>query len=181
MAPHEENRRAGRITETSRLVLREIVSADLDAFARLFADPEVMRYSLGTRNREETRGWIEAWQGRYAEYGWGLWAVERSADGAMLGYCGLIPQKIDDVTEVEVGYRLLPEAWGQGYGTEAARAVRDHAFGTLGLRRLISIIEPRNVRSIRVAEKNGMRLERELTWRGKLVRVYAVDAAPGSS
>lgn len=166
------------ITETERLVLREVVADDLDALARLFADPEVMRFSFGLRSREQTREWIERSKRHYAEFGWGLWAVDTKADGTMIGYCGLIPEDLGDVTEIEVGYRLRADYWGRGLATEAARATRDHAFDVLGLPRVVSIIEPANVASIRVAEKNGMLLEREMIWREKLVRIYGVDAPP---
>jgi len=64
--------------------------------------------------------------------------------------------------EIEIGYRLAKSAWGQGYATEAARSVRDFAFLTLGMKRLIAMIDPSNVASIRVAEKIGMRYERDV-------------------
>jgi ribosomal-protein-alanine N-acetyltransferase len=81
--------------------------------------------------------------------------------------------------EVEIGYRLARCAWGQGFATEAAAAVRDYGFGTLCLSRLISIIDPRNVASIRVAEKTGLKYEKDVIFQGFADRVYAISRADG--
>jgi ribosomal-protein-alanine N-acetyltransferase len=99
-------------------------------------------------------------------------AVVRRDEQSLIGYCGFFPQTVDGVEEVEIAYRLHPEHWGHGFATEAARAVREHAFRTLELPRVISLIHPDNHRSRRVAEKNGMTLEKETEFRGFRVHVY---------
>jgi RimJ/RimL family protein N-acetyltransferase len=76
--------------------------------------------------------------------------------------------------EVEIGYRLDPAYWNRGLITEAARAVRDHAFEDLKLPRVISLIHPENIPSRRVAEKNGMKIEKEITFRGFPTLVFAI-------
>jgi ribosomal-protein-alanine N-acetyltransferase len=76
--------------------------------------------------------------------------------------------------EVEIGYRLHPDYWNRGLVSEAARAVRDHAFADLKLPRVISLIHPENIPSRRVAEKNGMKIEKEITFRGFPTLVYAI-------
>jgi RimJ/RimL family protein N-acetyltransferase len=94
----------------------------------------------------------------------------------VIGFCGL--SRFSDVggrPETELGYRLARASWGRGFATEAARAVRDYAFDTLGIPRLISIIDPRNAASIRVAGKTGMRYEKEVTFQGHLVHIYAME------
>ncbi len=95
----------------------------------------------------------------------------------LIGYCGFFLQNVDDVDELEIAYRLHPDSWGRGIGSEAASAVRDHAFGTLGVDRVISIIHPDNKRSQRVAEKNGLSVEKETQFRGFHVLIYALTRA----
>ena len=95
--------------------------------------------------------------------GVGLFAIVRKSDSEIIGYCGLteLPD-IEGGPELEVGYRLIRSAWGNGYATEAASAVRDYAFSELDQTRLVSLIDPTNTRSIRVAEKLGMNFEKEV-------------------
>ena len=95
-------------------------------------------------------------------------------NGAFIGRCGLLWQVIDDVQEVEVAYMLAKSYWGQGLGTEAAQALKEHAFRDLNFRRVISIIDPGNIASIRVAEKNGMRYERDVDFENHLCRMYSI-------
>jgi ribosomal-protein-alanine N-acetyltransferase len=162
---------------TGRLRLRPLARKDLDALAGLYSDPQVMRFSLGMLTREQAGEKLDEilllsdLKGRHT------YAVERLADGRFTGICGFAPQTVDGVEETELGYRLMPEFWGRGIATEAARACRDHAFGTLGLLRIVSIIEPANIRSIRVAEKIGLRFEKEANMWDRLVRIYAATAA----
>jgi [ribosomal protein S5]-alanine N-acetyltransferase len=81
--------------------------------------------------------------------------------GQLIGDCGLVRQQVDGATETEIAYHLQRDHQGRGLATEAARACRDHGFLTLGLQRLISLIRPENVPSRRVAERNGMLVEKE--------------------
>ncbi|HLU58408.1 MAG TPA: GNAT family N-acetyltransferase [Pseudonocardia sp.] len=146
---------------TPRLVLREMTGADLDDMAALLGDPDVMRYYPAARTRDEARAWI-AWNQRlYHERGFGLWAVVVRESGEFAGDCGLTPQRVDGVDEIEVGYHIRADLQGNGYATEAAAACRDFARDVLGVRRLIAIIDPANAPSQRVAVKIG--LEREKT------------------
>jgi len=97
----------------------------------------------------------------------------------VIGYCGLFffPD-VNGQSEVELGYRLAKSAWGQGYATESARAVRDYAFATLGLKRLIAMIDPSNLASIKVAQKIGMQYEKDVIFAGYTHPdlVYAIHA-----
>jgi ribosomal-protein-alanine N-acetyltransferase len=95
----------------------------------------------------------------------------------LIGYCGFFAQIVDDAEEIEIGYRLHPDYWGQGLATEAARAIRDHGFDDLNLPRLISLIHPENVASQRVAEKNGMTPEKETVFRTFPTIVYSISPA----
>jgi RimJ/RimL family protein N-acetyltransferase len=148
------------VLTTPRLLLRTFRRDDLPAYAALNAHPEVARYLGGPQSREDSDD-IAAWaQECYASEGLGLLAVERRADGAFLGMCGLHHQS-SFPEEVEVAWRLAYEHWGNGYATEAAGAWLDHGFGTLGLARVISITDPPNLRSLAVMRRLGMTFERE--------------------
>ncbi len=164
------------ICQTPRLLLRHFLPSDLDGMADMLADSEVMRFSLGTRTRDETRQWLGRTMASYAENGFGLWAVDHRRDGRLIGFCGPSVQEVDERREVEIGYRLAKAYWGQGLATEAAMATRDDAVGRLGIERLISIIDPLNTASIGVAEKIGMQLESETVKWQRTVRIYALSA-----
>lgn len=161
--------------ETERLVLREPREDDLDALARFYADPEVMRF-IGagkTRTREESAESLRNMLRWRALDGFGMFICERREDATVIGRSGLLVwdtrvwqfgsrAELGEHAEVELGWTLGREFWGHGYATEAARAARDWAFGELGLSRLISLIHPENAPSIRVAERLGCTVEREV-------------------
>ena len=92
----------------------------------------------------------------------------------MIGYCGFFHQQVDGTEEIEIGYRFDPDYWSRGLATEAARAVRGHAFRDLKLQRVISLIHPDNAPSRRVAEKNGMKIEKKTVFRGFPTLVFAI-------
>jgi RimJ/RimL family protein N-acetyltransferase len=168
--------------ESDRLILRRFDLSDLGEFAPIMADPEVMRFSKGGAwTRERTQQFLEGCLVDYSEerWGYGRLAVVHKADNRLIGFAGLaLFDDVDGSPEVEIGYRLLPEYWGMGLGTEAAAATRDHGFGDLGMTRLISMIQPENVASIRVAEKIGMKREKEIhKWDLQLL-VYVVSREP---
>jgi hypothetical protein len=121
-----------------------MTSDDLDDMAALLGDPQVMRYYPHPKSRQEALAWI-AWNQRlYRERGVGLWLLTLRASGEFVGDCGLTPQQVDGVTELEVGYHLRAALQGRGLATEAATACCDYARDVLGIDRLIAIIDPRN-------------------------------------
>lgn len=152
------------VLETPRILLRRFMPEDLDALASLYRDAEIRRYfPEGTLTRDETREeltWFLDGHPRYPRLG--LWAAVHKESGAFVGRCGLLPWTIQGRAEVEVAYLLDKAWWGQGLAAEAARGIVRYAFGDLALTRLICLIDPENVASCRVAERIGMRLEREL-------------------
>jgi RimJ/RimL family protein N-acetyltransferase len=150
--------------ETERLLLRPWRPAeDLDALAALNADAEVMRFVAPNRplSRAETAAQLERFVAHWDAHGFGLWAVvpRREPGAGCIGFAGLaIPSFLPAVLPaVEVGWRLAPAFWGRGFATEAARASVAFGFERLELRSIVSVIEPGNDRSRRVAEKLGMR------------------------
>ena len=167
------------IATTPRLTLRQFQKGDLGALAAILSDPEVMRFSVtGPMSREQVATMLEHVEHSYRENGFGLWAVEHRS-GLMIGYCGLITQDVDGRREIEIGYRLARNYWGGGLATEAARAARDYAFRQLGLTRIVSLITSDNIASIRVAEKNGMRLRKTTVKWDMDILVYMME--PGKS
>jgi RimJ/RimL family protein N-acetyltransferase len=126
----------------------------------MLGDPETMRFYPKPYTRDESREWIERQRRRYAADGHGLWLVCLKETGEPVGQVGLIRQHVDGVAEDEVGYLIARPQWRRGLATEAALATRDHAFATLGKRRVISLIRPSNLPSQGVARKLGMSVEK---------------------
>ena len=163
------------ILETERLSLREITTDDFDDLLEIWSDPEAMRLFPRTLDDQAMREWIERNQKRYEQHGHGLWAVIMRSEQKFVGDCGLTIQEVDGIEELEVGYHFNRKYWGRGFATEAARACMDYAFERLGRRRIISMIRPENTPSRRVAERNGLRIEKEIFWRGYQHFVYAIE------
>jgi RimJ/RimL family protein N-acetyltransferase len=140
--------------ETERLVLRDFEERDLDAYARFTADPEVMRYlGRGTFNREEAWREMAYFAGHFAFRGYTHWALELRETGELVGRCG--PYFPEGWPALEVGWMLGREHWGRGYAGEAAAAAVDYAWRELHPDRLVSLVDPRNERSARVARRLG--------------------------
>ena len=155
--------------ETQRLKLRRLVPADCAALDVLLGDDEVMASSeCGPLGGEEVEAWLRNEIDEYKKSNLaGRLAVVSKSNSQLIGYCGLtLLLDIDGIAECELGYRLIRSAWGNGYATEAAIAVRDYAFTVLNLTRLVALIDPVNKRSIRVAEKLGMKYEKDISLPG---------------
>jgi ribosomal-protein-alanine N-acetyltransferase len=162
------------ILETARLTLRPFREEDVDLLAELMANLDFMRFSLGPKTREQTAAFLENVIDWHRAGLPSPFAVVIRSDGVLVGYCGFLHQEVDGEKEIEIGYRLHPDYWNRGIATEAARKVRDHAFGDLELPRVISLIHPDNVASRRVAEKIGMLFERQTVFKGLPTLVFAL-------
>ena len=139
--------------ETERLTLRGWRDDDLDAFARIAADPDVMRFLGGPVTRTDAWRIMAGITGHWALRGFGAWAVERKSDSALLGWIGI--QRPDGWPGPEVVWTLARPYWKQGYATEGAKASIDWGFKTLPLARLISLIDAENFASQNVAKRLG--------------------------
>lgn len=167
--------------ETPRLFLRRWRDDDLDGFAAVNAQPEVMRYIHDGRtlDRAATAERLANYQRHWDQQGFGLYAVEIKETGELAGFTGLaVPTFLPEIMPaVEIGWRLGRAYWGRGLATEAAEAVVAHTRAELALRRLVSIHIVGNEASARVMVKLGMSLERETVQpdTGRRVRVYAMN------
>lgn len=144
------------MTTEPPFTLRQWREDDLDAFAAMNADPEVMRFIGVPLEREQSRAMLQRLRTVIDERGWGLWAVE--VDGECSGWTGLaVPRFTAAFTPcVEIGWRLRREFWGRGLATAAAREVERRAFGEIGLTELVSFATVANLRSRRVMERLGL-------------------------
>jgi [ribosomal protein S5]-alanine N-acetyltransferase len=164
------------IAEAPRVFLRHFHVADLDARAEVFGDPEVMRFGPGPQARDWVQRWLRGCLEDYHQkWGFGLWAVVHKPDRRVIGFCGLTHyDDLDGQPETEIEYRLARASWGRRLATEAAVAVRRYAFDALVLPRLIAVIDPRNEGSIRVANKTGLRYEKDVEFRGSPCHLYVI-------
>ncbi len=162
------------ILETERLLLRELTMDDFDAMFAIFGDAETMLHYPQAYSQAMLKAAMQRQFTSYAENGYGLWAMILKNENKFIGDCGLLNQEVDGVLEVEVGYHVNRQYWGQGFAPEAARACFEYGFNTLGKKRMISMIRPENLPSRRVAEKNGLRLEKEVFWRDFQHYVYVL-------
>jgi [ribosomal protein S5]-alanine N-acetyltransferase len=161
------------VLETSRLRLSEFVPQDADALAAVLGDPVTMQYYPAAFDRKGVEEWIERNRNRYRGEGFGLWAMLLRKTSELIGDCGCFLQDVDGRDDIEIGYHVRRDLWRKGYATEAAQACMQYAFTKLGVDRVISLIRPENVQSIRVAEKNGLTCEKIIFWRGYDHCIYA--------
>lgn len=166
------------VIQTCRMQLRQMHMGDLDFVAAMMAHPEVMRFYPCTFDRARSREWVRQQVHHYRHHGHGLWLAEDRWTGQPLGQVGLVTQVVEGVEEVELAYLIHRPYWGLGLATEAARACRDHAFGPLGCRFLVSLIHPANVASQRVATRLGMQRGISIMHAGSAHIVFAMLPAP---
>ena len=172
------------VIESARLKLRCVTEHDLDPLAAMFADPNYMRFFGDGKTADRAAAWraIATALGHWILRGYGIFAVDERDSGSFIGWSGLIYP--EGAPAIELGWGIAPHHWNRGFATEAATAVRDFAFGTLQLPRLVSLIHPANAPSVRVAEKIGEHFENMLDVEGGSVAVYAIvnrDVAPHTS
>jgi RimJ/RimL family protein N-acetyltransferase len=179
--PRDQPAKSMPTLQTERLILRMLRDSDLEAYATMCADAEVMRY-IGAGN---TLSRSEAWRnmalvlGHWQLRGYGLWAVEEQQTGEFVGRIGC--WNPDGWPDFEVGWMLRREFWGRGYATEGARAAAQFAFSELGQAHVISLIQPGNDASIRVAERLGESLEGRMEVMGHDALVYGMSRPPSDS
>jgi [ribosomal protein S5]-alanine N-acetyltransferase len=175
-----------RVITTPRLFLRKLRPGDLDALHAMYADTETMRFigngDAATRE-ESAQALLEAIEA-HERYGYGLLGMVLRESGDLVGRCGYKVWQVDGKDHLEIGWMVHRDHVGLGYATEAGFGLREHAFTSLGWEEVISVIQPGNLASIRVAEKVGESYWRDWTTPGgQKVRLYRVErgvSEPGS-
>jgi RimJ/RimL family protein N-acetyltransferase len=174
-------------TETERLLLRTWEEADLAPFAEHCNTPAIMRWTGEVQDEAAIRAGYERIAAMQAEYGHCLWIVERKADRALLGFCGI--KRVADVAsnmlgEFEIGWRLREDAWGKGYAREAATASLDAAFDRFGAPHVLAFTVIQNEASWGLMERLGMARRADLDFFDPCYSdelnptiVYRIDAA----
>lgn len=147
--------------ETERLILREYTLQDFDAIYEILSDSETMQHYPKPFDEERTIKWIEWNIHNYKEYGFGLWAVVLKETDKLIGDCGITIQNIDGELLPEIGFHIHKKYWRRGFGSEAARAVRDWAFQNTKYDCLYSYMKYTNIASYSTAIANGMKKEKE--------------------
>jgi RimJ/RimL family protein N-acetyltransferase len=163
--------------QTLRLDLREFARGDVDDIARLDGDPRVMKYIADGRTQgraaaESTVARVMRYPRLYADLG--AWRASRRDTGAFIGWFSL--KYAGKSSDIEIGYRLVPEAWGQGFATEGASTMRDYGFDDVGLSRIIGVTHPGNRASQHVLQKIGMADEGWGDYYDQRLRLFAVYA-----
>lgn len=158
------------VLETERLVMRGFRQSDLDAFAAFYTDAELTHFIGGALPREE------AWQrmamrcGSWLLRGFGYWALESKAERKLVGFCGLTYP--EGWPEQEIGWALFREAQGNGFATEAAARARAYAYDVAGWTTAISLINPLNQPSLRVAQRLGAKQDGTFMLKGAELGIY---------
>lgn len=153
-----------------------MISDDLEDLLEIFTDPKVMASFGGSPFSEsQMRGWLGRNLSHQQEHGYSLFSVIHRSEGKLIGNCGLEHMDLHGKAVVELGYDFSSRYWGRGLATEAASAVRDFAFETLELERLVSLIRVHNVASQRVSQKLGMSSQGTMSENGIEYSIYSID------
>lgn len=166
------------ILETERLILRQLTTEDAEFIFELLNDPSFIR-NIGDRNvrtiDDACAYIVNGPVASYAKNGFGLWLIALKETNEPIGMCGLIRR--ENLENVDIGYALLPRFWAKGYAVEAARATKAYAKDTVGLKRLVAIVDPANEGSIRVLEKIGLHYEKmvRLSEEDIDLKLFAID------
>jgi RimJ/RimL family protein N-acetyltransferase len=161
--------------ETERLILRPFVKTDLEPFADMVADMEVIRratYDGTPMTRSQAWNWLCLMLGHWHMRGFGIWAVEEKLSGVLIGRIGL--QFLDWFEDVELVWMLAKSAWGNGFAGEGARAAIDFGLNDLDLPRIAAVIHQDNQPSIRLAERLGMEMEKQVERQDKNFFQYVI-------
>jgi len=167
------------LLDTPRLSMRSWHDDDLDAYAAMCADPEVMRHmgDGSTLSRADSWRQMAMFVGHWQLRGFGMWAVEERDTRCFIGRVGL--HQPEGWPGLEVGWMLARDTWGRGYATEAGRAALRYAWEVLGVDHVISVIAAENVASVRVAERLGETPEGTFDLNGRDVLLYGIDRISG--
>ncbi len=157
------------VLETERLIMRSFGQDDIEPMVEFFADEE-SRFYGGPLDKPEAWRRAATYAGQWLLNGYGEWALESKETGQFVGFCG--PWHPPDLPEPEIAWALLPDYYGNGYASEAAKRALRYVYHDLGWPTVMSLIEAENVASIRLAERLGARFERDYKEHGWNARIY---------
>ncbi|WP_083669750.1 GNAT family N-acetyltransferase [Viridibacillus sp. FSL H8-0123] len=164
--------------ESERLLFRPYTDDDFDFLMSLLTDPEMVRF-IGNGETRNIYGGKNFLSWIYSTYKFGdnlgLLLLVRKEDNVLIGHAGLVPQVIENEVEIEIGYWIARDYWGQGYATEAAIALWKYGKEHLNKQRFIALIQPENVVSQKVAKNIGMVMEKKIILGGKSVNVFSIS------
>lgn len=171
-----ENRYLLEGLESARLTYRRLAESDFSTWLEFMRHPFSNRYWKGPLYTPEVmcRAWFISVFERYAQHRGGMNALIEKSTGHFVGQCGLLPQTVDGIAELEVGYSIMPDYWNKGFATEAAAFCIAHAFRHHLSDSIISIIHEDNVESESVALKNGLVLEKRTVYKDNPVKIYRI-------
>jgi RimJ/RimL family protein N-acetyltransferase len=158
----------------------ESALADTDRLYQTFSDPVTMQFWPKPFDREGAESWVQRALSAYHELGFGRYAVILKASGEWIGDCGFMRTQVNGSQENDLGYIFDKKYWHRGLATEAAAACLRYGWKNLGMRRIVANMETKHLASKAVAEKIGMRLEREfLNPRNRNLPTFLFSIAAG--
>jgi ribosomal-protein-alanine N-acetyltransferase len=161
--------------ETKLFFIRSLKVEDVTTLAKLWTNPDVTRFMGGPRNYEEVYGQLMEDARLVPPPKFDLWVVIEKATGDIVGHCGILDKDIDNTKEFELVYVIDKPSWGKGYATEVSSAIQNFAFHELGLKRIVSLVDPANQASARVAVKVGLKYEKDIVRPGgKIMHLYCL-------
>ena len=163
------------ILETPRLCLRSMQASDLDAMAKMYSNNKVMRY-IGagkTFTKEQCGKSIAGWNEYESKHGFTNWAIVLKEGDIFIGKCGF--SFLPDNSDIEISYMLDEPHWGKGFATEISQASLEYGFDKLNLKRIVAMVYPENIISIRVIEKLRMKYEKEAEYWGIKFLMYSIE------
>ncbi|MBT3320461.1 MAG: GNAT family N-acetyltransferase [Clostridia bacterium] len=172
----EKYKDASIILETERMILRYQKAGDVEFLASLWSDKRVAQFTGSAHTKEWLCEEFEKTAEDPLAEKYDLWVVQDKQSGELLGHCGFIDKEVEGQTEYDICYFFAPKHWGKGLASEMALALKEYAFGDLGLKRIIALINPENVASAIVAKRIGMSLEKTIERDGGTVRdMYSIE------
>lgn len=158
-----------------RIFAERLTQAHLPLVRRMDGNPRMMASLGGVRTDAETKAWLERNLAHWDEHGFGIWILRDPMTGRVMGRAGLRNLLVEQTPEVELAYALLPEFWGRGLATDAARACVTIGSEWLGVRSVVALVRPDNLASQRVLLKAALKPERELLHEGRPHVLFRTD------
>jgi [ribosomal protein S5]-alanine N-acetyltransferase len=160
---------------TARLTGSPLCAEDVAELRAMHDDPQAMKFVGGLRNEEETKRWLHRNLEHWSLHGFGIWMFRNSANGELVGRCGIRRAEVDGCAEVELGYSLVQQYWGKGFATEMVKPILGIGFEGIGQQSVVALIDAANTKSRNVAERAGFYFQKETLWQDSPVMLYRLE------